>query len=189
MTKYQPYKAITAHSLSVSTLNALYRRLKDPDTKPEQHLFITIIVFLAFSIESYVNHLGAGHLSIWDQLERLHWKKKITILHKINNKKPDWGAQPLQFVQEVFTIRDKLAHGKPETVRGPLTDSEDEAMELLKEHDLYVPAWQKKHINLEWIIQSEKKYDSLINHFLVLFRKHEIDSVTIAFTGVEEIKE
>ncbi|MCG7868173.1 MAG: hypothetical protein JAY74_17640 [Candidatus Thiodiazotropha taylori] len=189
MTSYRPYKSFTAHGLNVSTLNALYRRLGDPNNEPSKDLFVTIIVFLAFSIESYINHLGAGHLSIWDELERLPWRKKITILHKINNKEPNWGAQPLQFAKEVFTIRDKLAHGKPETVRGPLADSEDEAMELLKEHDLYVPEWEKKYIDLEWIVQSEKKYDSLIDHFLVLFRKHEIDSLAIAYTGVEEVKE
>lgn len=188
MAQYRPYKSITAHGLNVSTLNALYRRLHYSDNEPDNDLLITIIVFLAFSIESYVNHLGADHLSIWDELERLPWKKKITILHKIRSKTPDWGSNPLQFANKVFSLRDRLAHGKPEIVYGPVTESEEQALESLDDHGLFLPEWRKQ-ITREWIIQSEENYKLLIDHFLWMFRKHSIDSVTVAFTGVEEVEE
>ena len=47
-----------------------------------------IVVFLAFSIESYLNSIGARKLIIWDELERLPWKNKVVILHKTAGRSP-----------------------------------------------------------------------------------------------------
>jgi hypothetical protein len=78
-----------------------------------------IVVFLAFSIESYLNSIGARKLNIWEELERLSWRKKIAILHKTAGRTLEWGKEPLQFATEVFALRDRLAHGKPERIVGP----------------------------------------------------------------------
>ena len=125
MKTYQPYAEFTAQSKTVSALMSMYTFVqRNPDIRIE---FTPIIVFLAFAIESYLNSIGARQLEIWDELERLPWKAKVAILHKTAGRSIDWGKDPLQFGVEVFTIRDKLAHGKPERILGPVTNSQDEA--------------------------------------------------------------
>ena len=69
MTTYQPYSNFTAQSRTVSALMSMYAQL-EADASSRMQL-TPIVVFLAFSIESYLNSIGARKLSIWDELERL----------------------------------------------------------------------------------------------------------------------
>src|SRR6185436_15567452 len=101
-----------------------------------------IVVFLAFSIESYLNSLGARAIPFWDEIERLPWKSKVGVLHTTAGRDPDWGKEPLQFATEVFRLRDKLAHGKPERVLGPKRPDDPESEKLLAE-DVFTPDWYK----------------------------------------------
>jgi hypothetical protein len=185
MNKFRPYKEFTAQGINVATLMSLYQGLDDKSSRPD--LLTPIVVFLAFSIESYVNSLGAQHLGIWDELERLPWKKKISILYKVNNQIPDWGSEPLQFASEVFKIRDKLAHGKPEVVYGPTAISEQEAMTTLRDPTKFIPSWYKD-INKSWVLESKTKFESLMLHLGGLFGSHEWDHKALAYTGIEEIE-
>lgn len=141
-----------------------------------------IVVFLAFSVESYLNSLGARHVIIWDELERLSWKRKIHILYKTAGRAPEWGHEPLQFATEVFELRDKLAHGKPEKVLGPVVGDFREANDLLDSGELQ-PGWYKD-ITKEWVLQAKERFHLLMTHLGQLFGRHESDHLLHATGGI-----
>jgi hypothetical protein len=141
-----------------------------------------IVVFLAFSIESYLNSLGARQLAIWDELERLSWRSKVKILHKSAGKTPEWDKEPLQFATEVFKLRDKLAHGKPERVVGPVVADFKVAHELSISNELQ-PDWYRG-ITKEWVLQGKERFRHLMIYLGQLFGKHESDHLLTATGGI-----
>lgn len=182
MMKYQPYCDFPAHGKNIE---ALSRMLWLMGSNISDHFVLTPIVVLeAFTIESYVNTLGAEHIEIWDELERLPWKKKISILHKITKKIPEWGKEPLQFATEVFQIRDCLAHGKPERVEGKLFDTRQEAMNVLGTLEME-PEWFKR-IDKQWIMDSKYRIDNLMRYLSGLYNSPPLAYQSGASGGVIE---
>lgn len=184
MTIYQPYSNFTAQSRTVSALMSMYAQMEGGGSSRIE--LTPIVVFLAFSIESYVNSIGARQLSIWDELERLPWRNKIDILHKTAGKSPEWGSDPLQFAIEVFALRDRLAHGKPERVVGPKFRTETEAAQYLSGPDLnsaLQPEWYRR-ITREWVMRAKERFRLLMIHLGGLFGLHEFDHLLSSTGGV-----
>jgi hypothetical protein len=184
MTTYQPYSNFTAQSRTVSALMSMYAQLEGAVAP---HVELTpIVVFLAFSIESYLNSIGARTLTIWDELERLPWRNKITILHRTASKSPEWGRDPLQFVTEIFALRDKLAHGKPERIVGPVFTTEREADRYLSNPTLspdLQPEWYTK-ITREWVMIAKERFRLLMIYLGGLFGFHDSDHLMTATGGL-----
>lgn len=152
MPTFKTSATFTAQIRLVSALHHLYNVIERTPKHPAD--LLPVAVFMAFSIESYVNQLGSSHVKFWEDFERkLSWKEKIELLHKNRGKKPTWGKEPLQFASEIFKLRDRLAHGKPEEVTGSEFSSHQEAEEFILNNDLE-PEWFKK-INAEWLDQSK----------------------------------
>ncbi len=180
MAMYQPYSDFTAQSRTVSALMSMYAQLeRDSGTRIE---LTPIVVFLAFAIESYLNSIGARQVEIWDELERLPWKKKVAILHKTAKRSIDWGKDPLQFATEVFALRDRLAHGKPERVVGPVFNNQDDANRFLNSQDLQ-PDWYSK-ITREWVMEAKERFRLLMIYLGGLFGLHESDHLLAATGGL-----
>lgn len=127
--KYQPHLEFSAQAVSFRSLQYLYTRIAEGEEN--EYDYVPIIVFIAFSIEAYINSIGSRKIVFWDQIERLPWKKKVEILHANAGAKPNWGKAPLQFSTQVFGVRDRLAHGKSETIDGPFCDTVGEANTIL----------------------------------------------------------
>ena len=174
--RYRRYSDFTAQSFNVEALLRLYGELERKEVA--QPNLTPFVVFLAFSIESYLNSLGARNLEIWDELERLPWKNKVKILHKVAGCKADWSRAPLQFASEVFKLRDKLAHGKPEQVVGPWVDEgEDLGANVL------VPVWYRG-ITKEWVLEAKERFRLLMTYLGNLFALHESDHLMLSSGGV-----
>lgn len=152
---------------------------KGDDTSKE---FTPIVVFIAFSIESYLNSLGARQLVFWDEIERLPWRNKIEILHKVSEKTCDWGKEPLQFATEVFRIRDKLAHGKSERVTGTV-ETDYGRVHATSIGNSLEPGWYLA-INRDWIVQAKARFRQLMIYLGRLFDYHESDHLELASGGV-----
>lgn len=180
MTTYQAFADFTAQGANVKALGSLYSNLKKSGTSKIE--LTPIVVFLAFAIEAYLNSLGARHLSIWDELERLPWKTKIEVLHKVAGHTPEWGREPLQFATEIFRLRDKLAHGKPERVLGPVVRDIHAAEELCKS-DEFQPDWYRR-ITKEWVLDAQERYRLLMVYLGELFRHHESDHLHRSSGGI-----
>jgi hypothetical protein len=172
----------TAQAQAVTALRSMYAQI---ERDPSQTInLLPIVVFMAFSVEAYLNSLGSRKLAIWDELERLPWEKKMQILHKVAGKELDKGRAPLQFAYEVFKLRDRLAHGRPERVLGPVfTDPEEaETFNFSQRVRGLEPDWYKK-ITKEWIMDANERFRLLMTYLGALFSLHESDHLMHASGG------
>jgi hypothetical protein len=180
------YTFFTPQARTVSALRSMYAQLQQGN-HPQPEL-TPIVVFLAFAIESYLNSIGARQLDIWDELERLPWRKKMSILHRIADKSPDWGTEPLQFATEIFSLRDKLAHGKAESVDSPLpvnTNIDRETFVALHgSSDLVQPDWYA-NITIAWVIEARGRFESLMAYLGKLFGYSASDYLESAQSHLE----
>lgn len=78
------------------------------------------MLFCAFSLEAYVTHLGEKLLKDdWEYFKRLNPVGKLKLLDKILNLKIDCFKSPFSVFADIFSYRNKLVHGKTETVSTP----------------------------------------------------------------------
>ena len=184
MATYQPYSDFSAQSRTVAALMSMYAQLERGSSSRIE--LTPIVVFLAFSIESYLNSVGSRKLPIWDEVERLPWRSKVAILHKMASKSPEWGRDPLQFATEVFSLRDKLAHGRPERIVGPIFSTEAEAHRYLARPNLGLdlqPEWYSR-ITRDWVMAAKERFRLLMIYLGALFSFHESDHLMTATGGL-----
>jgi len=180
MPTYQAFSDFTAQSRNVTALMVMYAQL---EREPEVRMELTpIVVFMAFSIESYLNSVGSKAIPFWDELERLPWKQKISILHQVAKQNADWGREPLQFASEVFRIRDRLAHGKTERVVGPIVD-DSQVADRLSLQDGLLPKWYRE-ITKPWVLQAKERFRILMSYLGALHGLHESDHLLTATGGI-----
>lgn len=71
------------------------------------------VVFLAFTFEAYLNHVGSEEFDIWKWIERTPQEKKLRlILHHFGLAPADFTLPTWDMIQQVTRIRDALAHGR-----------------------------------------------------------------------------
>ena len=180
MTTYQPYTDFTAQSHNVSALMRLYAALEDPNSAGPP--LVAIVVFTAFSIESYLNSIGARQIPFWGHVERLPWGQKVDILHINAKKQADWGRDPLQFAADTFRLRDRLAHGKPERVLGEEFSDWDDAETHLHGNRL-LPDWYKS-ITSEWVQEAKERFRLLMEYLGSLYGLHASDHLHASSGGL-----
>jgi hypothetical protein len=101
------------------------------------HQFRASLVFSAFTLEAYLNHIGAKIFSCWEDLERLSPKNKLNVIAERLNVEIDYGKPPWQIMKNLFDFRNDIAHGKSVKVKSeiilPLENhSEDDVSELFE---------------------------------------------------------
>jgi hypothetical protein len=71
------------------------------------------LIFCAFTLEAYINHLGATRHADWEEREkRKSAKDKLKALAKEVGVKVDFGKSPYSTMRNLFAFRDKIAHGR-----------------------------------------------------------------------------
>ena len=99
------------------------------------------MVFSAFSLEAFLNHIGDSLFDSWSDLESLSPRGKLIVICERLGLKPKWHVQPWQTVPELVGFRNKIAHGKNALVRFGKTMSRDKYEQLWK---MFLFAdWQK----------------------------------------------
>lgn len=74
---------------------------------------ISSLVFSAFTLEAYLNHLGALRYEDWAATERRRSKRrKFEMLAGNAGLAVDFGARPCRTLLELFNFRDRMAHGR-----------------------------------------------------------------------------
>lgn len=92
--------------------------LERAEAAPEGKLYALIasLVFSAFTLEAYLNHLGALRHKDWAKIERKHGKlKKFQRLCKEADLVTDLTVRPYSTLVALFDFRDRMAHGKTTT--------------------------------------------------------------------------
>jgi hypothetical protein len=93
------------------------------------HQFMGSLVFTAFSLEAYFNHIGPRVFRNWEALERLAPQDKLDILAEKIDLHVDYGKRPWGIMKELFGFRNDIAHGKSIKI------SEEQNVPLGKEDD------------------------------------------------------
>jgi hypothetical protein len=96
------------------------------------YLLLGSLVFSAFSLEAFLNHIGENLFDSWSDLESLSPRGKLIVICERLGLKPKWNVQPWQTVPELVGFRNKIAHGKNALVRFEKTMSRDEYEKLWK---------------------------------------------------------
>jgi hypothetical protein len=78
-----------------------------------------IIVFMAFTIESYINSVGFRFIHEWNSIERKSLRFKLDKLRNIKKGEFETNEEIESSIEEIFSFRDDLAHGKPQVAYGP----------------------------------------------------------------------
>lgn len=79
---------------------------------------MSTILFSAFSMEAYLNHIGRAYFLKWEEnFECLKPKAKLGLISQERMRASvDFSCRPFQSFNELFNFRNKLAHGKTEKV-------------------------------------------------------------------------
>ncbi|MCJ7653693.1 MAG: hypothetical protein MUO97_00050 [Dehalococcoidia bacterium] len=109
------------------------------------------LIFTAFTLEAYLNHIGQSIFKCWDDLEQLSPKRKLNLIAEKLKIERDDSKRPFQTVSKLFKFRNDIAHGK--TVR---LKSENQINVVDLDYTLNVRLGQ--HLETPW-----QKYCSLRN--------------------------
>lgn len=100
------------------------------------HQFLGSIVFTAFTLEAFLNHVGESLFKSWPELERLTPKGKINVITEKLGIAVNYGHMPWQIIPEIIGVRNKIAHSKNELLQDErmlTVDTYDEKMgEILR---------------------------------------------------------
>ncbi|MFB8832113.1 hypothetical protein ACE0DR_28690 [Azotobacter sp. CWF10] len=81
----------TAQGKAYEALMVMISQLeKKPHSAAE---LLPVVVFMAFTVEAYLNSLGARKIEFWDEIERIPWRNKVNVLHLHAGKEADWGGK------------------------------------------------------------------------------------------------
>lgn len=112
------------------------------DEKGSSHQFRASLVFRAFFLEAFLNWLGHHLVPHWSYLERLTPREKLELLTDLIKLKPDYSCRPWQMVNEIFTFRNSLAHGKQKNLAHESLENIDDFLDG-KLGDLLQADWER----------------------------------------------
>jgi hypothetical protein len=91
--------------------------LAKSDLRGRLNHIITSMLFNAFTMEAFLNHLGSRQLTFWPPLkEKLSPREKLDVLCQVLDFQPDFGRSPWQSWGFIFRLRNLLVHAQTETV-------------------------------------------------------------------------
>jgi hypothetical protein len=109
---------------------------------------ISSLMFTAFTLEAYLNHIGKIAFTCWDDLESLPPKKKLNLLAEKFGVKTDYSKRPFQTIKRLIDFRNAVAHGKTKILKSEVILSFDDSLD----------DYMHKTLEAEW-----EQYCTLIN--------------------------
>ncbi len=145
--------------------------LQEPEQTGQKYYAMQSMVFCAFAIEAFLNHLGNEKLQSWDSLERkLSPEGKLDLLLELNGSVIDKGTRPFQTFKEMMTFRNMMAHGRTEITTDPVVSIKEDGKERVD----FPTKWQKA--------ATEENANRFVDDLDSLFHKISV-LVGIPFTG------
>lgn len=90
--------------------------LAERSEEGQLYFLVASLVFSAFTLEAYLNHLGKLRNSEWDKIERKYSKfEKYKMFSAAAGLKVDFAARTYCSLEALFEFRDRMAHGKSTT--------------------------------------------------------------------------
>lgn len=92
-------------------------QLAKADERARLNHLMTSMVFAAFTLEAYLNHVGSIRIKFWPPLKRkLGPRQKLEVITADLSFTPDMGTRPWQTFKSIFKLRDLLVHAQTETL-------------------------------------------------------------------------
>jgi len=92
-------------------------KLAEDSAEGSLHHLMTSMLFCAFTIEAFLNHVGDKIFPFWEPLkERLRPRDKLDVLKVALSFEPDFGRRPFQTFRSIFRFRNLLVHAQTETL-------------------------------------------------------------------------
>ena len=111
------------------------------DAEGSYYQFMGSLVFTAFSLEAYFNHLGPHLLDSSPGTERRSPKTKLAALAKKLGIEIDFETRPWHIMEDLFGFRNDIAHGKTVKVQEDVVVSLEEHNRHYRE--LVQTDWEK----------------------------------------------
>lgn len=107
----------------------LNKGLQEP--KGSKYEFMASLVFSAYTLEAYLNHIGRKLFGCWNDIERrLGPREKLNLLAERLKVEIKQGELPWQTMKALFDFRNDIAHGKSEDLEEsntlPLNEYDEE---------------------------------------------------------------
>lgn len=100
------------------TSECLFKRGQEQEAG-SSHQFRASLVFTAFTLEAYLNHVGSRIFQCWEDLERLSPNEKLSLIAEHLGVTVNYGTRPWQIMKQLFGFRNSIAHGKSKTLKPP----------------------------------------------------------------------
>jgi len=85
------------------------------------------LLFVAFTFEAYLNHLGQERIEFWSSIESIKVMEKYDCLCKSLGVSPNFSKRPYQTLKSLFRFRNAVAHGRTQVLKTEkLINSQDE---------------------------------------------------------------
>ena len=180
--KYTTNIVISAQAINNKVLNSLFNMVDLDIPRPEQ--IVPIIVFMAFTVESYINNLAYRHLKSWPECERKPCKEKVKLLHKQLQITTDWNIDSLKFLVKLFELRDLVAHGKPNEYKGPEFESYEPAKNYALTNN-FESEWFLS-LSSEWYRNSRSNFENLMAYLAVIHKLSPTDYYQVSKVSIRE---
>lgn len=79
---------------------------------------MSCLVFSAFAVEAYLNHVGERKIQYWGEIEKIEPMAKLKVLYSHLNLQFDPSKRPIQTIRQLFKFRNFMAHGRTENLMG-----------------------------------------------------------------------
>jgi hypothetical protein len=125
------------------------------------HQFRASLVFTAFALEAYLNHIGAILFKSWETIERkLTPNEKLTLICEHLKIDMDWSARPWQTVKALMRYRNSLAHGRGDK----LTEQWEDSIEhyAAKLHEQILTEWER-YASADTAIQARSDVEDIVH--------------------------
>jgi len=98
------------------------------------------LVFTAFSLEAYLNHIGPNVMEDWTTVDKLRPKEKLQAVAGKIGLEVHFGRRPWSIMKLLFGFRNDIAHGKSIKVKEARTLPIDKYENYL--HDFAKTPWE-----------------------------------------------
>jgi hypothetical protein len=133
----------------------------EKDEKGSYYQLMASLIFIAFTLEAYLNHIGKRIFGCWDDLEQLSPQKKLNVIAEKLKVEKDDGKRPFQTVKELFKLRNDIAHGKSVFLKSENQISATDAELDNYMHRLLETEWEK-YCNIENTQRAREDVKSII---------------------------
>lgn len=144
---------------------------------------VSAVLFASLTIEAYLNHLGERAIPNWDSIERkIRWREKLErVAQELDVQldiKQGWGQTAI----ELFSFRNKLAHGKTHDRDAQYKHREGGSAN----HSALDPQWLRKYWNDDAVQRVLAHLDDLLKEFQ---SRAGLDPCTLNLISEDELTE